>query len=344
MSNSEYYIRQPEEEGEILEDDCLSRAESADTRSTVSHSNGSLRYQAELSSLYDVSHPPRFTYSPYAPPPHPSMTMNHYSYPFDYGFLPPPPFPSPASLSPSIPHQAQGICNCAQCLHTRRKYVETQAIPNTANKKELKTQASSSSGIMCCYHKRGVCKKGSDCWYSHDGNVDTPCHYGVKCVAGHGAYAKTALRGSSSIAAAIPLHTARAPPAPPTRHSSHPSQKVQKVSAPLRADVLEYVEDEECEFSAQPTPAPAPAPVKTTPKAKQNETIPEPPTLEGETCKYCEHDGLYVMPYRLYPGNGPSLLQYRIHCNACGGSWTPSSIVEEPTQEKRNTTRDQQVA
>lgn len=39
---------------------------------------------------------------------------------------------------------------------------------------------------MCCYFKqKGYCKMGATCWYSHEGDLYTPCHYGASCKAGH---------------------------------------------------------------------------------------------------------------------------------------------------------------
>jgi hypothetical protein len=39
---------------------------------------------------------------------------------------------------------------------------------------------------MCCYFKqKGYCKMGAACWYSHEGDLYTPCHYGASCKAGH---------------------------------------------------------------------------------------------------------------------------------------------------------------
>jgi hypothetical protein len=39
---------------------------------------------------------------------------------------------------------------------------------------------------MCCYFKqKGFCKMGATCWYSHEGDLYTPCHYGASCKAGH---------------------------------------------------------------------------------------------------------------------------------------------------------------
>jgi hypothetical protein len=39
---------------------------------------------------------------------------------------------------------------------------------------------------MCCYFKqKGHCKMGAACWYSHEGDLYTPCHYGASCKAGH---------------------------------------------------------------------------------------------------------------------------------------------------------------
>ncbi|CUF92494.1 Hypothetical protein, putative [Bodo saltans] len=38
---------------------------------------------------------------------------------------------------------------------------------------------------MCCYFKqKGFCKMGATCWYSHEGDLYTPCHYGASCKAG----------------------------------------------------------------------------------------------------------------------------------------------------------------
>ncbi|CUG90666.1 Hypothetical protein, putative [Bodo saltans] len=39
---------------------------------------------------------------------------------------------------------------------------------------------------MCCYFKqKGFCKMGVTCWYSHEGDLYAPCHYGASCKAGH---------------------------------------------------------------------------------------------------------------------------------------------------------------
>lgn len=44
---------------------------------------------------------------------------------------------------------------------------------------------------MCCYFKqKGYCKMGASCWYSHEGDLYTPCHYGSSCKAGHATLAQ----------------------------------------------------------------------------------------------------------------------------------------------------------
>eukprot|EP00760_Papus_ankaliazontas_P033085 PhM_4_TR616/c0_g1_i1/m.82824 len=138
--------------------------------------------------------------------------------------------------------------------------------------------------LMCCYHKRGVCKKGSACWYSHEGSESTPCHYGVKCVAGHSTLSRTALSRSRRNVGRV---TQPSQPMTTTATTTSASKSSMLTSAPITHTAA-------------------------------------PPSLENESCRFCDGTDLYTVPFRNYTGGGStSFVQYRVHCSMCHGSWTP---------------------
>ena len=88
--------------------------------------------------------------------------------------------------------------------------------------------------VMCCYFKQhGKCKMGADCWYSHDGDENTPCHYGAFCKAGHRHLVKT---GAASAPAARPMAAGGRAQAPRARPTLAPA--VPRSSAPLEMSDL----------------------------------------------------------------------------------------------------------
>ena len=159
--------------------------------------------------------------------------------------------------------------------------------------------------VMCCYHKRGVCKKTGDCWYSHEGNDDTPCHYGVKCAAGHACLSRTALAGHNSNKS-VPAWARH-----PSKHTRDPLAMKKGVPGPAPQRAMRM-------------PPPPPPPVS----FNKTEKAPQPPSLENETCKFCDHDQLYVQPYRAHSAHEEPTLQYRVHCMQCHGSWTPTTAQQ----------------
>jgi hypothetical protein len=290
-------LRHDEEDAETIDGDALSKADSAETQS-LSLNHG-FKYSAD-SSLYDVAHPPYLSPSPWEQ--YPGAAMFPFQSPAEYSNYPPPQATYGGYAPMQSYHYPHTACNCEQCA----PHLPPPAPVSKPN-----------PTVMCCYHKRGVCKKGADCWYSHEGSPDTPCHYGVKCVAGHGILSRTALGAHTHLPKGngngyIPVWA---------RHPFKNTKEPMKGPRPP--------------MSRPPPPPPSyPTPERVTeesPPMAPTEKIVAPPSLDDVTCKFCGHDKLYVMPYRSYSSNTHSTLQYRVHCMSCHGSWTPSTPPSGPT-------------
>jgi hypothetical protein len=327
-------ITRPLEEEDIddtVDGDALSGVDSCETRS--------IAYLPGDQIPYDVSSPPMFTarpiktvqpnipMPPYASHPH----KPHHAYgpppsmypPGMYGY--PSPYPSTYSAPlPSSPYNSfpYSACSCPDCTgYSTYPTPQPVAAPPVP--------APSKPAVMCCYHKRGVCKKGIDCWYSHNGSPDTPCHYGVKCVAGHGLLSRTALDPHAASGNKIPAWARH-----PFKHTHEPHKEMQE-----RAH---YSKKGPMMASAVPPPPSLPRSLPAAQLPKNGEKVTNPPSLDNVECKFCGNHQLYVMPYRLYATNTSSTLQYRVHCMSCQGSWTPSSSELPPAQHERQPPVDEQ--
>lgn len=97
---------------------------------------------------------------------------------------------------------------------------------------EAEAAAGTESRLVCCYFRqRGECKMGDKCWYSHDDDGVTPCHYGALCKAGHAPLARNPLRGPSSSAS-------------PAKHRRTQQTAAASPPAPYEAAPIDYYPEE----------------------------------------------------------------------------------------------------